>query len=344
MLPPRLGHSGRRDPLDGRDRRAAAARGGGRFPALRGAAATDHDSRTVPDACLSLRTRTLPTSRPRSRACGLSSGDERRRPCTAATDGASTLSGTMTGTSSVRTWMKLRSVGRVLRSGRRLHAERGSSASVTCEDLRRRPAATRRPRAARSTSGEFAHASSASSASKGSNGFQVPDDAMFALPTARATRWPATARWPGRLRHRQRHRQDGDSRADRGHLVAAARHQARHARRLSPVNSVAASSTTEQQPDLHGAARRGRGDLAARRRHRRDEHHARHRHRADPRDRDPQGDRRPRAAILGPVPLRGGLALARRRRRRRRGRPHRQPLPDPGRRARRRAVLVVLLR
>ncbi len=33
--------------------------------------------------------------------------------------------------------------------------------------------------------------------------------------------------------------------------------------------------------DVHGAARGGRGDLAARRRDRRDEHHARHRHRAD---------------------------------------------------------------
>ena len=42
---------------------------------------------------------------------------------------------------------------------------------------------------------------------------------------------------------------------------------------------------------LHDAARRRRGDLAARRRDRRDEHHARHGHRADARDRDPQGGR-----------------------------------------------------
>ena len=50
------------------------------------------------------------------------------------------------------------------------------------------------------------------------------------------------------------------------------------------------------EPGLHGAARRGRRDLAARRRHRRHEHHARDRHRADPRDRHPQGDRRARSA------------------------------------------------
>ena len=48
--------------------------------------------------------------------------------------------------------------------------------------------------------------------------------------------------------------------------------------------------------DVHGAARRGGGDLAARRRHRRHEHHAGDRHRADPRDRHPQGGRRPAVA------------------------------------------------
>ena len=42
---------------------------------------------------------------------------------------------------------------------------------------------------------------------------------------------------------------------------------------------------------LHRAARRGRGDLAAGRRHRDHEHHAGHRDRTDPRDRHPQGHR-----------------------------------------------------
>ena len=49
---------------------------------------------------------------------------------------------------------------------------------------------------------------------------------------------------------------------------------------------------------LHHPARRGRGDLAAGGRHRRDEHHARLRHRAHPRDRHPQGGRRAPRDIL----------------------------------------------
>ena len=55
---------------------------------------------------------------------------------------------------------------------------------------------------------------------------------------------------------------------------------------------LAAGNLQLDEQRLHHAARRGRRDLTARRRDRRDEHHARERHRAHARDRHPQGRRR----------------------------------------------------
>ena len=65
--------------------------------------------------------------------------------------------------------------------------------------------------------------------------------------------------------------------------------------------SIATAGVDPERRDLgrrhaDGDARRHRGHLAARRRHRRDEHHARLGHRADPRDRAAQGARRPAPA------------------------------------------------
>ena len=81
-------------------------------------------------------------------------------------------------------------------------------------------------------------------------------------------------------------------RRGRGHP----RHRGRHDRRRPALQrhqpGHAAVDGRVDLEHLHDAARRGRGDLAARRRDRRDEHHARHGHRAHPRDRDPQGGRR----------------------------------------------------
>ncbi len=96
-------------------------------------------------------------------------------------------------------------------------------------------------------------------------------------------------------------------------LLVAGQVDERAQRRAAEVESILASQAGTTVADLplqhrqpghaaldgrvdlehvHDAARRGRRDLAARRRHRRHEHHARHRHRAHPRDRDPQGGRR----------------------------------------------------
>ncbi len=75
-----------------------------------------------------------------------------------------------------------------------------------------------------------------------------------------------------------------------------------------------------QQPDHGAAARRGRLDLADRRRHRHHEHPARLGHRAHARDRDPHGDRRAPRPRAPAVPRRGGAAERDRRRgRHRRG-------------------------
>ena len=104
-----------------------------------------------------------------------------------------------------------------------------------------------------------------------------------------------------------------------------------------PQPGVAAADDRVDEPRLHRAARRGRGDLAARRRDRRDEHHARQRHRADARDRHPQGDRRAPRRRARAVPDRVGAALALRRPRRRRRGPRRQPLQDRRRPAGRRS-------
>ena len=51
---------------------------------------------------------------------------------------------------------------------------------------------------------------------------------------------------------------------------------------------------------VHHAARRGRRDQPAGRRHRHHQHHAGHGHRADPRDRHPQGPRRTRGGRSSP--------------------------------------------
>ncbi len=70
------------------------------------------------------------------------------------------------------------------------------------------------------------------------------------------------------------------------------------------------SSTTSVFTTL---ARRGRGDLAAGGRHRRDEHHAGVRHRAHPRDRHSQGRRRTPLGHPHAVPHRGRAGVADRR-------------------------------
>jgi len=62
---------------------------------------------------------------------------------------------------------------------------------------------------------------------------------------------------------------------------------------FSVLNQASLLQTTSSSTHtFHRAARCRRSDLAARRRHRRDEHHARHGHRAHARDRDSKGNRR----------------------------------------------------
>ena len=130
---------------------------------------------------------------------------------------------------------------------------------------------------------------------KGTNGFQDQDDiaiaplttvaghAHRASPAARArSSLEAKSSHRGRTRPRQRRRRS-----------CTPTHSSNGTASFRVLNQASLLQTTSvEQPHLHGAARRGRRDLAARRRHRRDEHHARHRHRADARDRHPQGDRR----------------------------------------------------
>ena len=87
--------------------------------------------------------------------------------------------------------------------------------------------------------------------------------------------------------------------------------------------SIATQQSILQRGELgrrhaDGHARRHRGHLAARRRHRRDEHHAGLGHRADPRDRRAQGHRRAARVDPPPVPRRGRRPRPRRRHARRR--------------------------
>ena len=118
---------------------------------------------------------------------------------------------------------------------------------------------------------------------KGSNGFQDQDDiaivpyttvrdnytgntGTFSQLIVQATGAKATGPGPGRDHHHPASPAQG---RDRQQLPGA-------------EPGLAAADRQRQQPDVHRAARFGGGDLAARRRHRRDEHHARHRHRAHP--------------------------------------------------------------
>ena len=135
-------------------------------------------------------------------------------------------------------------------------------------------------------------------ASKGSDGTSDQDDVVLAPLTAvqdTLTGYgePELDHRPGDLGGHARRR------AGRGR-VDPLRPQGRH-RHLQPglqrdQPGLGARGLERQRPRVHDAARRGRRDLAARRRDRRDEHHARLGHRAHARDRHPQGDRRaPRA-------------------------------------------------
>ena len=99
--------------------------------------------------------------------------------------------------------------------------------------------------------------------------------------------------------------------------------------RTSPTRPTRASRSSTRarcaRPErhdrrLHDAAGRGRRDLAAGGRDRRDEHHARLGHRAHARDRHPQGDRRAPRRRPAAVPGRGDPRLGHRRRARRRRR------------------------
>ena len=159
---------------------------------------------------------------------------------------------------------------------------------------------------------------------KGTNGFQDQDDVAIApLTTTSRTRSRAATAVSARSSSRRASSKVVDAAADRD-----LRRSLEHATsRLDGGRSTSASSTRRRccdderdQPHLHGAARRGRRDLAARRRDRRHEHHARHRHRADARDRHPQGDRRATLDILGQfiaeavlLSMLGGLRRRRRR-------------------------------
>ena len=73
---------------------------------------------------------------------------------------------------------------------------------------------------------------------------------------------------------------------------------------IATQESILTAATLGRR-DADRDARRHRRHLAARRRHRRDEHHAGLGHRADPRDRPAQGARRPAPADPPPVPRRG---------------------------------------
>ena len=141
---------------------------------------------------------------------------------------------------------------------------------------------------------------------KGANGVQDQDDIVIA---------------PLRPPRRTAHRADGSGSARSSSRRArerstpprprSRRSSRRHTTERRPTSfrvlnqAIAAADARSDQPDVHRAARRGGRHLAARRRHRRDEHHARHRHRAHPRDRHPQGDRRPAQRHPRPVPHRG---------------------------------------
>jgi hypothetical protein len=102
-----------------------------------------------------------------------------------------------------------------------------------------------------------------------------------------------------------------------------------------PLNQLLVQATGPDSVDaaqaevtaiLNRAARRGRGDQPAGRRHRHHQHHDGDRHRADPRDRHPQGPRRPETYRPHPVPGGGHGTECHRGSDRRPGRGHRQPV------------------
>ncbi len=96
---------------------------------------------------------------------------------------------------------------------------------------------------------------------------------------------------------------------------------------FSVLNQGSLLETFElHQQRVHDAAGRGRGDLAAGGRDRRNEHHARQRHRAHARDRHPQGDRRAPQRHPHAVPDRGCAGVADRRPHRSARRCGRQPV------------------
>src|SRR5579862_220717 len=109
---------------------------------------------------------------------------------------------------------------------------------------------------------------------KGTNGIQDQDD--IAGSHHRRHRRPQPDHRRGELvARRQRRRGGGDRHPHADALVR------RHGELPRPQSGVAAADDRVDEPRVHGPARGGGGDLAARRRDRRDEHHARHRHRAD---------------------------------------------------------------
>ena len=168
---------------------------------------------------------------------------------------------------------------------------------------------------------------------KGGAGFNNPDDQVL-VPAGRGPASTSSAATRVRtigVSVADRRPDDGGDDRDHGRSFATATSSPRPTPRTSSLQpDPAARRRVVDQRDAHPAARRDRLDLADRRRHRDHEHHAGLGPRADPRDRHPQGRRRPRPRHPRPVPHRGPDAVAPRRpdRHRRRLRRVRPDRPD----------------
>ena len=139
---------------------------------------------------------------------------------------------------------------------------------------------------------------------KGSNGFQDQDDIAIAPVTSVQDSLSSRTRGYNQITVQAKSRGASDAASAEitstllsTHKVTTADFQVLNQAALLDASAASNSVFTV-------LARCGRRDLAARRRHRRDEHHAGDRHRADARDRHPQGDRREEAPHPQPVPRR----------------------------------------
>ncbi len=172
---------------------------------------------------------------------------------------------------------------------------------------------------------------------KGTNGFQDQDDIAIAPLTTTQDLLTGVTGGLSQIVVEAKSSKAVNNAAGRGDFDPDAdAHLERHHNLPRAQPGLAAPDDRRDHPHVHRPPGRRRGDLAARRRDRRDEHHARHGHRADARDRDPEGDRRAPRRRPRPVPRRGDDALDLRRPARGRGRPRREPLQDRRRPAGRR--------